>query len=211
MNIIILGAQGSGKGTQAKFLSEKYGLPHISTGDIFREAAEKKIELGLKAKSHWEKGSLVPDEITIGIVKERLSRPDCGQGFVLDGFPRTLAQAEGLDEFAQVDAVIELKISDDDAVKRLSGRRQCRKCSAVYGPENPSKKAGKCGNCGGELYQRDDDKPDVIKKRLGIYHEETEPLLEYYKPRKIVYAVDASKSIKEVFASVCKIIEEAVL
>lgn len=206
MNIILLGAQGSGKGTQAKFLSEKYGIPHISTGDIFREAAEKKTELGLKAKSHWEKGSLVPDEITIGIVKERLSRPDCGKGFVLDGFPRTLEQAKALDDITEIDYVLELKIPDAISIERLSKRRVCKKCQAPYGHE--AKMPEQCKKCGGKLIQRSDDKPEAIKKRLAVYHDETEPLLEYYRPREIVHVIDGTKNVSEVFAEIVLVLGE---
>ncbi|VVB81223.1 Adenylate kinase [uncultured archaeon] len=202
MNIILLGAQGSGKGTQAQLLKEKYDLKHISTGDLIRKSIAEKDPDALKLKEFQEKGLLAPNELIAKIVEKNL-----GEGNIFDGFPRTLEQAEALDEMAVIDAVIELKLADDDAVKRLSGRRQCRKCAAVYGTEKPPKKANVCDSCAGELYQRDDDKPETIRKRLALYHEETEPLIEYYKPRNIVHSVDAGKSIKEIFASVCRIIE----
>ena len=199
MNIILLGAQGSGKGTQAQLLKEKYNLVHISTGDLLRETTDEKI------KQQMKEGILVSDEQIIELIKEKLDE----KGAILDGFPRTLAQAEALDEITQVNAVIELKLSDETALKRLSGRKTCKNCKTVYGTENPPKKQDKCDKCDGELYQREDDKPEAIKKRLTAYHEETEPLLEYYKPRKIVHKVDASKKIDEVFKDVSKIIETA--
>lgn len=203
MNIILLGAQGSGKGTQAQLLKEKYDLKHISSGDLIRKGIAEKDPDALKLKEIVDKGALAPNELIVNLIKKAL-----GEGNIFDGYPRTLEQAEALDEIAHIDAVVELKLSDNDAVKRLSGRRQCKKCAAVYGAENPPKKANACDKCAGELYQRDDDKPETIKKRLALYHEETEPLLEYYKPRKITHSVDASKSIKEIFANICKIIEE---
>ncbi len=206
MNIILLGAQGSGKGTQAKYMSEKYCIPHISTGDILREAAEKKTELGLKAKGFMEKGALVPDKIIMGIIKERISMPDCGQGFILDGFPRTLEQAKALDDITEIDFVLELKIPDEISVERLSKRRVCEKCQAPYGFE--AKLPEQCKKCGGKLIQRSDDKPEAIMKRLAVYHDETEPLLEYYKPREIVHAIDGTKSVSEVFAEIVVVLGE---
>lgn len=206
MNIILLGAQGSGKGTQAKYISEKYSIPHISTGDMLREAVEKKTELGLKAKSHMDTGSLVPDKIIIGIIKERISRLDCAQGFILDGFPRTLEQAKALDDITEIDFVLELKIPDEISIERLSKRRVCEKCQAPYGYE--AMLPEKCKKCGGKLIQRSDDKPDAIKKRLDVYHDETEPLLEYYKPREIVHVIDGTKSVSEVFAEIVLVLGE---
>jgi adenylate kinase len=205
MNIILLGAQGSGKGTQAQLLKEKYGLKHISTGDLIRKGIAEKDPDALKLKEYQEKGLLAPNELIAKLVEKNL-----GDDNIFDGFPRTLEQAEALDDMTEVDAVIELKLTDEGAVKRLSGRRQCRKCASVYGIEKPPKKAGVCDACSGELYQRDDDKPETIKKRLAIYHDETEPLIEYYKPRRIVHSVDGSKGIKEIFAGVCKIIDTLV-
>ncbi|MEM4263698.1 MAG: adenylate kinase [Candidatus Woesearchaeota archaeon] len=206
MRIILLGPQGSGKGTQAKYISEKYCIPHISTGDILRDAVEKKTELGLKAKSYMDKGVLVPDAVIIGIMKERISRPDCGTGFVLDGFPRTLAQAKALDEITEIDFVLELRIPDEVSVERLSKRRVCEKCQAPYGYE--AKMPIKCKKCGGKLIQRSDDKPEAIKKRLAVYHEETEPLLEYYRPRDIVHAIDGTKTVSEVFNEIVSVLGE---
>ncbi len=203
MNIVILGAQGSGKGTQAQLLKEKYDLVHISTGDLLREAAAKNE----KIKQQLTTGKLFSDEQMIGLVRERLATET--KGIILDGFPRTLFQAEALDEITQIDLVIELKLTDADSVKRLSARRQCKQCRAIYGTENPPRKPGVCNRCGGEVYQREDDKPEAIKKRLTQYHDETEPLLEYYKPRRIVHSADANKSIEHIFKELSKIIETA--
>jgi len=201
MNIILLGAQGSGKGTQAQLLKEKFNLKHISTGDLVRKGIAENDSDALKLKEYQQKGELIPDALIAKIVEKNL-----GDGNIFDGFPRTLAQAELLDDFVQIDAVIELKIPDEVSIKRLSARKQCKKCGFVYGAKNPSK-SDKCDKCSGEIYQRDDDKPETIKKRLVLYHDETEPLIEYYKPRKIVHLVDGTKSIKEIFKDVCKIIE----
>ena len=200
MNIILLGAQGSGKGTQAQLLKEKYGLMHISTGDLLREAAAKDAKIAQQLAT----GKLFSDEQMIGLIKERIT----DKGVIFDGFPRTLPQAEALDEVAQIDLVIEIKIPDEESVKRLSSRRQCKNCRSIFGAENPPKVLGKCDKCKGDLYQRDDDKPEAIKKRLAQYHDETEPLLEYYKPRKIVHKVDGTKKIDDVFKDLCKIIDQ---
>jgi len=201
MNIIILGPQGSGKGTQAYLIAEKYGLKHLSTGDVIRaEIKDGNTEL----KEILAAGKLVSNDIVIELLKQNL-----GEGNIFDGFPRNLEQAHELDDITQIDLVIALELTDESAVERLSQRRQCKNCSAVYGPAKPPQKEGKCDNDGGELYQRDDDKPEVIKDRLAIYRDSTEPLLEYYKPRDIMYRVDGSKSIEEVFKDLCDIIEKA--
>ncbi|HLF54992.1 MAG TPA: adenylate kinase [Candidatus Nanoarchaeia archaeon] len=206
MNIVLLGPQGSGKGTQAQLLAEKYGLTHISTGDLIREGVQKKDPVAMKIKEHLDKGKLAPDKYVIKLVKQNLSEQNA-----IDGFPRTLQQAEALDEIIQLDLVIEIKIPDDESVKRLSARRQCKQCRAIFGTEAPPRKKDVCNRCGGELFQREDDKPEAIKKRLEIYHEETEPLLEYYKPRKIVHSVDGTKSIEDVFKQICDVIEKTAL
>ncbi len=202
MKIILLGPQGSGKGTQAQLLAEKYHLTHLSTGDLLREASKRDE----KTAQQLSTGQLFSDKQMIGLVRERLGYER--GGIIFDGFPRTLAQAEALDALVQIDLVIELKLNDNEAVKRLSARRQCRQCKAIFGAEAQPRKKDTCNRCGGELYQREDDKPEAVKKRLAAYHEETEPLLEYYKPRNVVYSVDAGKNIENVFKDLCKIIDQ---
>ncbi|MEM3154235.1 MAG: nucleoside monophosphate kinase [Candidatus Woesearchaeota archaeon] len=204
MNIILIGPQGSGKGTQAQLLAQKYGWKHISTGQLYREGIRNKEPEILKMKEHVDKGGFIPDKFAVKMVERHLSET----GNIFDGFPRTLAQAEALDEKVQIDLVIELDITDTEAVKRLSERRECTQCHAIFGTENPPRKKGICNRCGGKLEQREDDKPEAIKKRLAKYHDETEPLLEYYKPRKIVRRVDGNKSINAVFKEICRIIDE---
>jgi len=203
MNIILLGAQGSGKGTQAQLLKQKYGFGHLSTGDIIRQGIEQNDPTALKIKETITQGKMVPDKLAIELVKKNL-----GEKNIFDGFPRTLPQAEALDEITQIDLVIELNMPDELSIQRLSSRRQCQGCRQIYGAEKQPKKQDICDNCGKKLVQREDDKPEAIKKRLAAYHEETEPLLEYYKPRKIVHTVDASKKIEDVFKDVCKIIDQ---
>ncbi|MEM4541487.1 MAG: adenylate kinase [Archaeoglobaceae archaeon] len=214
MKIILLGAPGAGKGTQAKFLAEKYGIPQISTGDMLREAVEKSTELGKKAKEYMNQGKLVPDEIVVGIVKERLKQKDCERGFILDGFPRTIAQAEALDAMMvelgkKIDAVINIHVSEDEIVKRIVNRRICRKCGAIYHLiYDPPKKNGVCDKCGGELYQRDDDKEEVVRERFKVYRKNTEPLIEYYKRKGILFDVDGTKDIEKVKAEILSILEK---
>jgi adenylate kinase len=203
MKIIIMGPQGSGKGTQAEMIEKKYNIPHISTGDIFRQAFEEKIELGLKAQEYWGMGNLVPDDITTGIVKERLKKQDCRNGFILDGFPRTVVQAEALDKITRLDKVIELDITDSEAILRISGRRICTRCQAVYNVQfKQPLQENVCDKCKGHLIQRDDDKPEKIKKRLEIYHEQTKPILEHYRQKGILRTIDARKGIDEVFREI---------
>jgi adenylate kinase len=197
-SMIILGPQGSGKGTQAKILATSYGLPHISTGDMLREAIAAGTELGKQAKALINEGKLVPDEVVIGIVKERLEKPDCAEGYILDGFPRNIDQAKALDEFADIKYVIELSVPDEVSVSRIVHRRQCKDCGAIYGVDFPPKTEGVCDKCGAELYQREDDTDEAVKKRLAIYHDETEPILEYYRPREVVHEVDGTKSVDDV-------------
>ncbi len=214
MNIILLGPPGAGKGTQAKMISEKYGIPQIATGDILREAVAKGTELGKKAKEYMDRGELVPDEIVIGIVKERLKQPDCEKGFILDGFPRTLAQAEALDKMLEelgkkLDAVINIDVPEEEIVKRIVNRRTCKNCGAVYHLIfNPPKVEGKCDKCGGELYQRDDDKEETVRERLRVYRERTEPLIEYYKNKGLLYNVDGTKDIEGVFKQIDEILSK---
>ncbi|RLI88670.1 MAG: adenylate kinase [Archaeoglobales archaeon] len=214
MNLILLGPPGSGKGTQAKFIVEKYGIPQISTGDMLREAVAKGTELGKKAKEYMDKGQLVPDEVVIGIVKERLKQPDCEKGFILDGFPRTLPQAEALDKMLEelgkkIDGVINIHVPEEEVVKRIVNRRSCRNCGAVYHLiYNPPKEEGKCDKCGGELYQRDDDKEETVRNRYKVYRDQTEPLIDYYQKKGLLYNVDGTKTIEEVSKEVEAILEK---
>ncbi len=196
MRIIFIGKQGSGKGTYAEILSKKHNLPHISTGDMFREIAKESSELGKKVKELIDAGNLVPDEITISVLKERFKREDCKNGFILDGFPRNLVQAQALEEITDLNVVFHLKLSDETSVKRLSARRQCKTCGKIFNLiTNPPKNDGKC-DCNGELYQRDDDKEEAIKKRLAAYKSEEEDLIEFY--HSIIKEVDAEKTIEAV-------------
>ena len=207
MNIILFGPQGSGKGTQAKLSSEKYSIPHISTGDIFRENIKNKTELGQKIEKLINEGTLVPDEITNEIVKDRLEKDDCKNGFILDGFPRNIKQAEFLDTFTKIDVALEIWISDKEAVKRISLRRTCPKCGAIYHLTHIiPKKEGLCDKCGATLIIREDDKEESIKKRLVTYHNETEKLIEYYQKKKVAQKVDGTESVQEVNNRVSEII-----
>ncbi len=214
MNLILLGAPGAGKGTQAKMIAEKYGLAHIATGDILREAVAKGTKLGMKAKEYMDRGELVPDEIVIGIVRERFKEPDCQKGFILDGFPRTLPQAEALDKMLEelgmkVDAVINIAVPEEEVVRRIAYRRTCRKCGAVYHLiYAPPKEDNRCDKCGGELYQREDDKEETVRERYRVYRERTEPLIEYYRKKGLLYEVDGTKSIEEVFKQIEEILEK---
>lgn len=214
MNLILLGAPGAGKGTQAKRIVEKYGIPHIATGDILREAVAKGTELGKKAKEYMDRGELVPDEIVIGIVKERLQQPDCEKGFLLDGFPRTLKQAEALDDMLnelgkKIDSVIYIDVPEEEVVKRIVNRRTCRNCGAVYHLiYAPPKEPNKCDKCGGELYQRDDDKEETVRQRFKVYMENTAPLIEYYEKKGILHKVDGTKNIDEVFQQIDEVLQK---
>jgi len=195
MNLIFLGAPGAGKGTLATLLSKEYGIPQISTGDLFRAAVKEGSELGKQVQGIMEKGELVPDSLTVELVKERLAKPDAQEGYILDGFPRTVAQADALAEFQKIDAVINFSISDELVIRRLSGRRVCRSCGAIYHIENmPPKVEGKCDRCGGELYIRDDDKIDSIKNRLRVYKDQTEPLIAYYRDKGLLREIDSSET-----------------
>jgi len=208
LRLVIFGPPGAGKGTQAKMLSERLGIPHIATGDMFREAVKAGTELGRLAKQYMDRGELVPDNIVIGLVEERLRQPDCSKGFILDGFPRTVKQAEALDDVLAklgigLDAVINLEVGEDEVIKRLSLRRTCKKCGAVYHLIfNPPREDERCDRCGGPLYQRDDDKEETVRNRLKVYRQQTKPLLDYYRQRGLLRDVDGEKPIDEVFAEV---------
>ncbi|MBQ0125718.1 MAG: adenylate kinase [Clostridiales bacterium] len=205
MKLMFLGAPGAGKGTQAEKVSEKYGIPSISTGAILREAMANGSELGLVAKSYCESGALVPDDVVIGIIKERLSNDDCKNGFILDGFPRTEAQAKALDAMGiEMDMVISIEVSDDDIVKRMSGRRLCSKCGASYHVIHiPTKVEGICDKCGAELITRADDKPEVVLGRLATYHEQTEPLKDYYAAKNKLVLINGVDAIDSITKKIC--------
>ena len=215
MKIIMLGAPGAGKGTQAKQIAEKYTIPHISTGDIFRANIKAETELGKKAKKYMDEGLLVPDELVMDLVVDRLQQDDCEKGYVLDGFPRTIVQAEGLDkELAKLgqkmDYAIDVDVPDENIVNRMGGRRACVGCGATYHVVyNAPAKEGICDKCGGELILRQDDAPETVKKRLGVYHDQTQPLIRYYDQEGILVKVDGTKDIEDVFADIVKVLGEA--
>ena len=198
MKLIMLGAPGAGKGTQAAILSQRLGVPTISTGNMLRSAAKAGTPVGLKAKAYMDAGKLVPDEVIIDIVAQRLAQPDCANGFILDGVPRTIAQAEALEQAGvRFDTVLSLEISDEEIEARMEGRRFCHKCGATYHVDNaPSRVPGVCDKCGGQLEQRDDDKPETVKHRLEVYHQETEPLKDFYAQRGILCPVENQPSIE---------------
>ena len=204
MYIILLGAPGAGKGTQAAIVAQELNLVHIATGDLFRQAVEKGTELGMKAKAYMETGRLVPDEITIQMVLERMSAPDCESGVILDGFPRNLKQAQSLDkalarQAKAIDKVVYIKVSEEELMKRLSGRWICRQCQTPYhATDSPPKTWGKCDQCGGELYQRPDDTPETVKQRLKVYSAETAPLIDYYTQSGKLLEVDGAGGIDEI-------------
>ena len=209
MNIIMLGAPGAGKGTQAAVLCEHFGIPTISTGNMIREALKNGTEMGLKAKSFMDEGKLVPDEVVIGIVKERLSEDDCKKGFILDGFPRTIPQAEALDKMGvDIQYVINIDVPDENIIKRMSGRRVCENCGRPYHIESlKPQKDGVCDDCGGTLVQRKDDHPDTVLARLAVYHKETEPLADYYKKQGKLVNVEGQNTVADTTAAVLKAIE----
>ncbi len=214
MKIIMLGAPGAGKGTQAKMIAEKYSIPHVSTGDIFRANIKDQTELGMEAKKYMDQGLLVPDELTVKILLDRVAKDDCKNGYVLDGFPRTIPQAEVLDKAVSelhesIDFAINVDVKDENIVKRMSGRRACLKCGATYHIEHiPPKKEGICDKCGSELVLRDDDKPETVQKRLNVYHEQTQPLIDYYNKKGILKEVDGSQDMKDVFSAIVAILGE---
>lgn len=212
MKIIMLGAPGAGKGTQAKMIADKYGVPHISTGDIFRANIKNGTELGMEAKKYMDQGLLVPDELTVRILLDRVAQDDCKNGYVLDGFPRTIPQAEVLDSELtklgdHIDYAINVDVPDENIVKRMSGRRACLTCGATYHIEHvPPKKEGICDVCGSELVLRDDDKPETVKNRLNIYHEQTQPLIDFYTKKGVLKTVDGTVPMEEVFAAITAIL-----
>jgi adenylate kinase len=213
MNIVLMGLPGAGKGTQADKIVEKYAIPHISTGDMFRAAIKEGTELGLKAKSFMDEGALVPDEVTIGIVRERLSKPDCENGFLLDGFPRTVPQAEALDVLLadlnkDVEHVLNIQVEQEELIKRLTGRRICKECGTAYHLVfNPPIKDGVCDKDGGELYQRADDNPETVTNRLEVNMKQTQPLLDYYSNKGVLTNINGQQDIHKVFADLNALLE----
>lgn len=214
MKIIMLGAPGAGKGTQAKMIAEKCGIPHISTGDIFRANIKNGTELGAKAKEYMDKGLLVPDELVCDLVVDRIQQADCEKGYILDGFPRTIPQAEALENALnaieqKLDYAIDIDVPDENIINRMSGRRACVGCGATYHVLfNPTKVEGKCDVCGESLILRDDDKPETVKKRLDVYHTQTQSLIDFYTERKVLVEVDGTQSMDKVFDDIMKILGE---
>ena len=212
MKIIMLGAPGAGKGTQAKMIAEKYCVPHISTGDIFRANIKNGTELGMEAKKYMDQGMLVPDELTVKILLDRVAKDDCVNGYVLDGFPRTIPQALVLDEALtklgdKIDYAINVDVPDENIVKRMGGRRACLACGATYHIEHvPPKKEGICDKCGQELVLRDDDKPETVMNRLEVYHKQTQPLIDFYAEKGVLKNVDGTVNMKDVFAAIVDIL-----
>ena len=213
MKIIMLGGPGAGKGTQAKQIASKYSIPHISTGDIFRANIKNGTELGKKAKEYMDQGALVPDELTCDLVMDRIQEDDCKNGFVLDGFPRTIPQAEALTNALakigeKMEYAIDVDVPDENIVNRMGGRRACVNCGATYHIVSiPPKKEGICDTCGSELILRDDDKPETVQKRLTVYHEQTQPLIDYYKGQGILHTVDGTVPMDEVFANIVSLLD----
>ena len=212
MKIVMLGAPGAGKGTQAKMIAEKYGVPHVSTGDIFRANIKNGTELGKEAKSYMDKGELVPDELTVRILLDRVAQEDCKNGYVLDGFPRTIPQAEVLDAELtklgeKIDYAINVDVPDENIIKRMSGRRACVTCGATYHIEHvPPKAEGICDKCGSELILRDDDKPETVKNRLDVYHTQTQPLIDFYSGKGVLRDVDGTVQMMDVFKAITDIL-----
>jgi adenylate kinase len=210
MNLILLGPPGAGKGSQAELLVKQLAIPHISTGDIFRAAINSGTPLGLDAKKYMDSGALVPDATVIGIVKQRLSEKDCSGGFMLDGFPRTIPQADALAAYLQstgrvLNAVVDIEVPDEVLLKRLTSRRVCRKCGAIYHVENkPEQVSGKCDHCGGEVYQRNDDKPETVARRLEVYRAQTAPLIEYYRGKGLLLSFIGQSTVAELFAEITR-------
>jgi len=214
MDVILLGPPGSGKGTQAHNMVERYHIPQISTGDILRAAVKERTSLGVEAKGYMDQGKLVPDEVVVGIVRNRFKASDCNGGFILDGFPRTVPQAEALDSTLGemkrgIDHCVSIEVDGNELISRLTGRRTCRSCGAMYHLTfGPPKKEGVCDTCGGELYQRDDDQEETIRARLQVYTEQAAPLIEYYREKGLLRAIDGMGAIEKIFEEIVKVIEE---
>ena len=212
MKIVMLGAPGAGKGTQAKKIAGKYGIPHVSTGDIFRANIKNGTKLGMQAKAYMDAGNLVPDEITIGMLLDRIHQEDCEKGYVLDGFPRTIPQAESLtaalkERGESIDYAIDVDVPDENIIRRMSGRRACLSCGATYHiVYNAPKKEGVCDQCGEPLVLRDDDKPETVQNRLNVYHRQTQPLIDYYKKEGVLAQVDGTQDMDKVFQDIVKIL-----
>ena len=213
MKIIMFGAPGAGKGTQAKMLADKYKIPHVSTGDIFRANIKNGTELGTKAKVYMDQGMLVPDELTCDLVVDRIKQDDCKDGYILDGFPRTIPQAECLDKALdalndKIDFAVNVEVPDENIIRRMSGRRACLSCGRTYHiVYNPPKEEGICDECKKELVLRDDDKPETVEKRLKVYHEQTQPLIDFYESKKKLVTVDGTKDMEDVFADITAVLE----
>ncbi len=208
MKLIFLGPPGAGKGTLAGLVGKALGIPQVSTGDIFRDAIKRETELGLKVKAIVSRGDLVPDELTVGLVKERLAKPDAASGYILDGFPRTIPQAEALETFQTIDAVINFNVTDQEVLRRLSGRRTWKSCGAIYHVDNmPPKKEGVCDKCGGPLYIRDDDSVTSITNRLNVYKKQTEPLIDFYKKKKLLKDVVSNTTPEDTFSQLKKVLK----
>jgi adenylate kinase len=213
MNLILLGPPGAGKGTQAKILTKRFGIPQISTGDILRGAVKEQTAMGLKAKGYMDSGALVPDEVVVGIVRERIAQPDCINGFILDGFPRTVAQADALKQMLaglgkSIEHVLSIEVDKEELLGRITGRRTCRSCGRGYHIVfDPPKEAGKCDECGGELYQRDDDREETMRNRLAVYDEQTAPLIAYYAQESLLRSIKGIGSIEEIQHSILNVVE----
>lgn len=214
MRCVLLGPPGVGKGTVAQILAKEYGVPQIATGDLFREAVAQGTELGLQAQGYMERGELVPDELVLGLLEERLSQPDTQRGFFLDGFPRTLAQAQALEEFLgrrkeRLDAVLYLEADDEVVVERLAGRRVCAQCGAIYHlRHHPPRVEGRCDRCGGPLLQREDDRPETVRRRLEVYRRQTQPLVRFYQERSLLRLVGADRGVEEVVAAAKRLLPQ---
>lgn len=214
MKIIMLGAPGAGKGTQAQMIADKYNVPHISTGDIFRANIKNGTELGMEAKKYMDQGLLVPDELTVKILLDRVAQDDCKNGYVLDGFPRTIPQANVLEDALnklgdKIDFAIDVDVPDENIIRRMGGRRACLSCGATYHIEHvPPKAEGICDRCGKEIVLRDDDKPETVKKRLDVYHDQTQPLIEFYGKKGVLKSVDGTVDMQDVFAAIVSILGE---